>query len=282
MTSLLERNHKILFLILGSDAAENERDLSCQKGTWIRQLSDEESYLILRGGSKTGIHRQGDTLFLQFEETYPNILNKTIAGIRWALENLEFDFLVRTNVSTYFSTILLQQEMKCIDSSKHFFGGYIDYSKVINKLDQGIFPYITGTSMILSKKTAGLLVDTDTDEYEGIPDDVAISLMLKNKGISYVSMKRNNLGQSHFFIPNFQIRLKTSSLPLLASERMFLVDNYFNSSTTAQRIKSYLYLMKYEFGILFTSSTEIVNFFLFIGTRLLQTLRRINKLDRGF
>lgn len=227
---------KTLFLILGSDSEENQNDLQMQKLTWLQDLLPSQSYFILRGSGNKTIQAIGDTVYLPIVERYENILEKTILGINWALDNLDFDILIRTNVSTYFPPHLVKNAIEKIDTSSKYFGGYIDRCNLGSKSRNSKVSYVTGTALVMTKSTATVLRRSNWGELNTLPDDVAISLLLKNEGVEPKKMKRNNLSQSHIFYPTFQIRLKTSSVSRLATQRMKLVHEFFHSNSRVNRL----------------------------------------------
>jgi hypothetical protein len=166
--------------------------------------------------------------------------------VRYILENIEFDVLVRTNVSTYFNVEKTLAELSKRSYSNPFFGGYIDKTKgeYFGKL--GKKDYISGTGIFLSRDAAERLADLDFTQFRGTPDDVAISHYLELSGIQKVRMKRNNLSSTHIFIPTYYIRAKSSAVSTLASARMRLIDQYFTQPDFNGRIESYLQLVKLE------------------------------------
>lgn len=276
---------RVLFLILGSTSDENESDLYTQKSTWLKLLPSNYKYLILRGSDNQGELLQDETLFLPVQEKYENILEKTLLGIKWSVENLEFDFLVRTNVSTYFSTKLLEEKLTGKDPQESFLGGYLDFAKIQSQFGKFRIPYIAGTGIILSRKTSENLVTQNWESYDSLPDDVAISMLLDRCGVNLTSMGRNNLSQSHIFLPTYQIRLKTSSISWLATRRMHLVHQYFVSTNFFKKLDAFLRIMLLEFSSLFLGKTELLNFVLYILNtskmrfRILLTKKRLGVHD---
>ena len=58
-----------LFMILGSNAPENETDLKAQRQTWLKDLSSTQSYVVLRGLPKAPPSLIVDELFLPVDES---------------------------------------------------------------------------------------------------------------------------------------------------------------------------------------------------------------------
>jgi hypothetical protein len=233
-------NVKTLFLILGSESPEHQSDLLMQQNTWLKDLLPSQSYRILRGSNAQELVDYENTLYIPVKEEYKNILSKSLIGLRWALENTDFDVVIRTNVSTYFPTNLVQRIVSSIDVNSKFFGGYLDRCRIPFGDKDETTSYVAGTALVMTRPTVVELVKLDWSLFEGWPDDLAISVALRRQGITPKSIKRNNLSQMHFFFPAFQIRLKTSSVDHLAAVRMKNVHAYFKSQKPLERIKLYL------------------------------------------
>jgi hypothetical protein len=102
----------VLFLIIASNNPENVRDLQAQLSTWLGEIPSNYQFLIIRGSELSRFNYSLNTLYVPARELYENILLKTSLGICWAIENMDFDLLIRTNVSTYFA---IDQLDKIID-----------------------------------------------------------------------------------------------------------------------------------------------------------------------
>jgi hypothetical protein len=231
--------NRTLFVIIASNAPENESDLNAQLNTWLSNLPKNYSFLILRGSNNNDYYLDGYTLFLPITEKYENILAKTALGIRWACKNLEFDILIRTNVSTYFPIEHVDRLVGSIDSDAPYFGGYIERCATPNTANGHVIPFVAGTALVLSRESAYDLAQIPFENYIGIPDDVAMSIYAKEIHMKAKPLKRNNLSQNHIFLPTFQIRLKTSKDSSLASRRMKDVHKYFETSNIHFRFLNY-------------------------------------------
>jgi hypothetical protein len=237
---------KVLFLVIASGNPENESDLKAQLSTWLKDLPLNYSYIILRGSDANEFCLEKKTLLVPVIERYENILAKTILGITWALQNLEFDILIRTNVSTYFSRIHLDELMSGIDLTSNYFGGYIERCKDPFNYNQVTIPFVTGTALVMTRPVAEILTDLPVVDFSSIPDDVAISNFIRNKGIKVSPLKRNNFSELHIFLPTFQIRLKTSKNSYLASKRMIDIHTFFTERRTLMKPLKYLLIMGKE------------------------------------
>ena len=238
---------KIVFVVIASEDSLHEHDLKTQQETWAKNLPEDFQVVWLRGSKRQQVNFCDGTLYVGCPELYENILQKTILGIRYLTENIDFDILIRTNVSTYFNPERLRVELNKDRYAKSFYGGYIDRTKGGYFGTSGSLDYISGTGIFLSRKAAEKLSRLDYRTYIDVPDDVAISHFLENTAIGRIRMTRNNLGSTHLFFPSYHIRAKSSAVPELASTRMRLIDSYFHEKTFFGLCMAYLAILKLEF-----------------------------------
>jgi hypothetical protein len=264
-----------LFMILGSNAPENESDLQMQKRTWLRDLLPSQGYLVLRGLPSASPTLVGTDLHLPVTESYDNILLKTILGMKWALENSNFDILIRTNVSTYFPPSKVEVITRSIDKTKLFFGGYVDQCRLPGENRMATVEYVAGTALILTRPTVQMLCDIDWYLYSKLPDDLAISIALRDAGILPTRFRRNNLSQLHIFIPALQIRLKTSSVPKLASLRMENINRFYRASSVVSKLRWYLVIAVNELRFVFVNWGEFSGFVMQAGAQSRRLFLRI-------
>lgn len=274
------REAETLFMILGSNAPENESDLEMQKRTWLSDLLPSQGYLVLRGLPSASPTLVGTDLHLPVTESYDNILLKTILGMKWALENSNFDVLIRTNVSTYFPPSKVDVIARSIDRTTLFFGGYVDICRLPGENQIATAEYVAGTALVLTRPTVQMLCNIDWKLYSGWPDDLAISIALHNAGVSPKRFRRNNLSQLHFFLPAFQIRLKTSSVSYLSSKRMESLHGYFHATSLLGKLGRYMIISTNEIRYAFINWEEISGFAKELFSHARKVLQRIVRLGK--
>lgn len=237
---------RVIFLVIASEDPVHQHDLEIQRRTWASSVANGSRVIWLRGSEGCVAAMNGDTLFVPCKELYGNILEKTILGIRYVLENFDFDVLVRTNVSTYFDCSRLERELEKKLYSKPFVGGYVDKTNGNYFGNMRTFEYISGTGIFLSKSAALTLGKLKLDDFKASPDDVAISHYLSTNGVPLIRMNRNNLASTHIFFPSFFTRAKSSADSSLAGRRMVLLHEYFTSKSLLSRLKTALKIFKSE------------------------------------
>lgn len=251
----------LLFLLLSSGEFEYQLDQSAQIMSWAHRPPKGVQVLHLRG--KLGIepHINSGVLWVNCEDRF--ITKKTLLGIKWAIDNLTFDFIIRSNTSTYFDPIKLQLILKRQEGL--VFGG-----------DWEIYPktgqrFVTGTGVFISRTAAELLVSNPSGlKFQSLPDDVAISeLVIRNEAIKTISLPRLNL-QSHHIVSKYPyVRCKDSVKVTNTAKRMLLYHKYYNSRNIFSRILRYLKLQLWELSVSTWSYARIKvylirNFYLFV------------------
>ena len=234
---------RVLYLIIGSSDAEHEADLNAQRQTWLSCLNSEDAYLVLRGTKLTQAKREGHELSLPAEERYENILQKTVLGIEWVNQHIEYQYLVRTNVSTYFRHSKVHKVLtELIGLLNPAYGGYIDYANFPTRSGKNPTSYVAGTGIMMNRQAADLLARLPFNDYKGLPDDLAISHFLNSEGVRSSYIARSNFSSTHVLSNAIQIRLKSSHLPHAARLRMKRVHKHEQSRRLIERLSAWFQL----------------------------------------
>lgn len=124
----------------------------------------------------------GDILHIKGNESYvPGILSKTLKAFEYAANISEqYDFVIRTNISTVINLNLLSQTLS--NHSDLYYGGILCQLKYITE-GSGIDPkyknfhYVSGLGIILSKDALKYVVHNNELIDKNIIDDVAIGIL---------------------------------------------------------------------------------------------------------
>lgn len=230
---------KVIYLIIASDNPEHQIDESAQKKTWAN--SERDNCIWLRGGSTNTFDCEKHQLIVQVKDDYEHILEKTIKGISWCLKNLDFEYLVRANVSSYFRVDLIRREFKKWHNNKSKFGGNFDFINDNTKtLRERMF--INGGAIFLNQRACEELVDLNPEDFRGVPDDYAISHFLMRRDITPQHVRRGNLALTSIFSLRPYYRLKSSNLSSMASNRMYALHRLFRETTIINKFLAFVML----------------------------------------
>jgi len=237
---------RVLYVILASNDPTNELDLSMQRKTWLQRISSDSRVVILRGHDKPGFEFDGETLRVPVSEAYQNILKKTILGFNWILKNIDFELLIRTNVSTYYDTERVSDVLSRMQLDHVEFGGFVERSNFSSVETSDGETFVTGTGIYLTKKSVLKLDSLDEVDFQGVPEDLAISRYLIETGAKMVSFPRVNLHSTHIILPGFQTRLKSSEISELASLRFQSLFTFYSESTFPRKALAFISGLKLE------------------------------------
>lgn len=126
------------------------------------------------------VREQGDKVYTQVPETQLGVNPKTRAGLRHILETHDFDYLLRTNTSTYVNLKLLAEFVAGLPDESYY-GGFIGESNGVR--------FASGTCALLSRDAVQTIVADAAWQYE-IIDDVAIGWSMRRAGLEVQPIHR--------------------------------------------------------------------------------------------
>ena len=129
--------------------------------------------------------KDSDYLVINTDDGYPNLARKTFLAFEHVVQNFEFDYLFRTNTSSFVDFKKLSQFVK---NNKE----RLDYGGVVLDVTEGD-TIASGAGFFLSRKNIELILNNGYEFDESLPDDVAIARLLKKFEISPKNIIRKNL-----------------------------------------------------------------------------------------
>jgi hypothetical protein len=119
------------------------------------------------------VAREGNRIMTRVPETYINTNAKTVASLGYILRAYEFDYLLRTNTSTYVNRKLLAQFVEDLPGAGYY-GGYVGESNGVR--------FASGTGVLLSRDLVERIVEDRQWEFN-IIDDVAMGRCMSRLGV---------------------------------------------------------------------------------------------------
>lgn len=153
----MNQSKNIILLIYKSDVIYDKM-LELQRRYINSNPAFKAYFILLDPAQKENIKIINDMIYVRGEESLLNIMFKTLESFRLLIDsNINFNFIIRTNMSTIINLFALDNFLKSIPQKNIYCGGHIlnlQWLDPINGIiDQKYFGlnYVQGTSIILSK-----------------------------------------------------------------------------------------------------------------------------------
>ena len=243
---------KILFLILAGGGSEHKHDQAIQREYCMQPNLKYANYLYVTGSPGSSAHILKDQLIVDAEDS--DLLKKTIEAVKFSLSHLDFDLIIRTNVSTFFDLRRIPGAWIKISETKSF-GGFVELCRDTT-MQKRNFSFVTGTGIFLSKSAAQILITLPLPLELFEQDDVSISRYLLSRYVNLIPIKRTNLSYHHLPFSSTYVRCKSSFNPMLASKRIIYLSQISRCKFSLQRLK----LLFFELNIMNKSWKGFVTF----------------------
>jgi len=180
---------KILVLIICHYSEMNMMMLEQLRNTYRK--NNTKYYILASRFSETdpkSIELDNDILFVNQRETYFNILNKTLKSIEYInnVLKIDYDFMIRTNVSTVINIPQLLKELSPIPRRNICIGGnkmQINWTCPAYGINDNRYSgrwFVQGTSIIFSKDVCADIIENQHKIEKTIVDDISLFMYLAN------------------------------------------------------------------------------------------------------
>lgn len=192
---MLNSNLKILILVLSSSTYPSSRNKKAIKKTWGSNLSDNFRIMFYESGEDEKIVE--DTLFVETDTSTKNLGVKLLLALDWCNKNIDYDFIFRTNTSSFVNKVELENFIfNNLTNKEYVYCGIPlirDYKDSDTKIN-----FLSGAGIILNKKTIQLILKNkeywDHTEWE----DVALGKLLEENNIKSVTGKRQDIKNNFY------------------------------------------------------------------------------------
>ena len=177
---------KILILFIYSESNIYNKMMNLQK-KYIHKFNEVDSYFVqMRESQLSEIEIENDIIFVKGKETYMNILYKTIKSIEYLFKKEEYDFVIRTNISTIINIPKLINYLTYLNPKEHlytggsFFGNlqWIDKRGGITDKTFWGTKFMGGRSITFSAETIKDILNNINNLRYDIVDDVSFGIYI--------------------------------------------------------------------------------------------------------
>jgi hypothetical protein len=177
---------KILILAIYSNNKYYQQMLKIQRSYYHNFKNVSSFFIDFRQNQMNDVEIENDFIYVKGEDTYLNITYKTINALEYALKNLQFDYIIRTNMSTIINIPQLYNYCLQLPTKDIYTSGcmmnlqWLDPKSGIK--DKSLFGTIfaSGTSIIMSKNVIQFIIQHKSKIRYDIIDDVAIGIFISN------------------------------------------------------------------------------------------------------
>ena len=155
------------------------------KETWAKPIIDKKydniDFIIYRGDSEKNVYQKLDNLLLiNCEDDLSSTFKKTYLAFKLANKIYEYDYIFRTNTSTYINVELLNAFVQSLYDDDHVWGGEL-YSLVECKCPDPTDLYLRGSSVLYSKKIVDIILKEGISfKYLELNDDWCIGNIINS------------------------------------------------------------------------------------------------------
>ena len=174
---------KILIMVSShNDNGIYDRLVDTIRNTWDSEIVDDIRTLYYYNDSKLdSIKIYNDEIFLPCGGGVDKIGYKILLSFEYILNNIEFDYVFKTNCSSYINKKLLKNLAKDMPRNK-LYAGFLGYHDGIK--------FISGAGNLISKDLVELILNNKDKWNHSLMEDVAIGKILMDNNISFYPLDR--------------------------------------------------------------------------------------------
>ena len=191
---------KVLLLLIHSPNPIYNEMFSIQQ-QYVHNFDDIDTFFVVMRETQVNlIEQENDIIYVKGKEHVLNILYKTITALEYLFQKTQYDFVIRSNISTIIHIPKLIQYLHTIPktgiytSSQFLNLQWLDPRAGIHNTSLFGTIYASGISITLSNDTVKYLINNKDKLRHDIVDDVSIGLIFQtynptilNEGKQYMS-----------------------------------------------------------------------------------------------
>jgi hypothetical protein len=206
---------KVLVLVLAARAWPYPLLIRTIEHTWASVDVDGASTLFYYGGEQ--LEERGNRLYLPVTDALP-AGPKTVAAFEHVLAQHDFDFVFRTNASSYVDLPNLHAFAERHAQAERFYAGHRGM--------YGELPFASGSGYFLSRDLVQLTVNRREQLDHSLPDDIALAALMRDAGVELVDVPRSGYKSAREVrdvdTSQFLFRCKTESPSRIGDIRIML------------------------------------------------------------
>ena len=190
----------ILVLVLAGDTKLSNRNLKAQQSTWMKS---QNNLKILTYSGSNFLDYDGSHLTVISDDGYSELSYKTLKSFEWVDKNIDFNFLFRTNTSSYVDIEKLIKFCKTSNDSYLYRG-----KKITNFFNDEEIAYVSGAEILLSKNAFKLLLEKKDEWDTKLVDDVSIGKIFQDYKVPIKESSSIIFDNSFFWLCDREFNIK--------------------------------------------------------------------------
>lgn len=163
----------IIILIIANDHPKYYHEMQTVWKKYMNLHTNIRSFFV-KGNEEDSV--ESETIYVKSGENYiPGILEKTVKSMEYIQNNYEYDYIFRTNLSSFVDLYKLYEFIH-LESTQS-----IDYGGIILTPSDIPFGYISGAGILFSRTTTEYIINNQSKLDYSIIDDVAFGKLLVPK-----------------------------------------------------------------------------------------------------
>lgn len=184
------KSYHSIFLIIDNDSTTFYKNFHLLWKTYMKKENDILCIFLRMKEDLTKMEEYDEKeqiLYFKGKEEYiPGILYKTMKGIQYVIKNFQFQYLTRTNLSSFWHFKNYKNTLTKLPTEKLCLGN-IGFYPQLNTL------FMSGAGITLSKDVVEELSKNNRQLNYTLIDDVSIGYLLKQLGYEFIESQRNDI-----------------------------------------------------------------------------------------
>lgn len=189
-----KENYNIIVLVISSLDATYQMLEQSIRDTWAKKTNSNVKVIFCYSDDRKKSEIIEDKLYCNSGADYlMNIGNKTISAFEFIEQNYSYNFVYRTNLSSYLDTQILNDLYKYFPKNKYYMG-------VLGNHD-GI-SYCSGSGYLLSRDLVQLVLKNRSQWNHEYIDDVSLGILMSKFNVTHVNAQRFDIVNDEHHIPS--------------------------------------------------------------------------------
>lgn len=191
---------KVIISVLSSNSYPFTELENSIRETWVN-LNEPNFKIFFYYGNHNKNEIVGDKILTDSDEGLFNVGHKTIKMFELIFNNFEFDYIFRTNLSSYVDIIELKNFLQDMPKNNFYCGSFGEAAGI---------PFCSGSGYFISRDLVEKVIINKSNWDHSLIDDVSLGLLLNNLGVERTLGRRYDFDKGlEMDLTNYHYRCKS-------------------------------------------------------------------------